>query len=331
MSAPISFSADDIVASLYRVVLGRDAETSGLRAHVASLETGGLDAKIREFINSAESSAIRNDRDCGFQDLNLSAGMRIDASVGDDGLSALWDHVRGVWSAYGKNDALWSVISEDRFLASNNPNDDLVREFYGNTFDLRYLLAFLQRAGMAPSDFPVLAEYGCGVGRVTKWLAQDFAHIKAFDVSQPHLEAAARHTTSAGLSNIEYILVDDRAALAELRNIDLFYSFIVLQHNPPPIILDILAHAFAGLNENGVALFQVPVFAKDYAFRIGTYWQDVAALKTMEVHFVSQASIFELARQHDMELIEVRPDHGIGNYDRWMSMTFLMQKRSARK
>ena len=52
----------------------------------------------------------------------------------------------------------------------------------------------------------------------------------------PHIDMARSIVAKAGLSNVEFIHVSRIDSLDALKNSDLFYSCIVLQHNPPPII-----------------------------------------------------------------------------------------------
>ena len=106
---------------------------------------------------------------------------------------------------------------------------------------------------------------------------------------------------------------------------------IVLQHNPPPIMTDILAAAFGGLKEGGCCFFQIPTYSANYSFSVESYWTDVAAKKEMEMHFLPQKNVLELARQHEVFPVEIQPDGAIGNQSRWISNTFLMRKARERK
>jgi len=106
----------------------------------------------------------------------------------------------------------------------------------------------------------------------------------------------------------------------------LFFSIIVLQHNPPPVILGVLEAAFAGLRPGGVAFFQVPTYAAGYSFELVHYMENEGRGKSMEMHFVPQADILRLAKAHGVQPLEIRSDEKIGNYHQWLSNTFLMRK-----
>ncbi len=77
----------------------------------------------------------------------------------------------------------------------------------------------------------------------------------------------------------------------------------------------------------GIAFFQVPTYGSGYKFALRGYLDGQYKKEEMEIHFVPQREIFQLLSRHNMLPIEVRQDHCIGNYDRWLSNTFLAQKR----
>ena len=276
---------------------------------------------------SPSMRALANRRLRASYDLNKGPPMAIETAVDAAALDRMWDHIAEVWSRLGDSEPLWSVLTNDRYLSKTRPTPETVAGFYDSgRGDRDYLLAFLARAGLSPAQFPILAEYGCGVGRTTRWLAATFTGVKAFDVSAPHLAMARQHLAQSGLANVDFVHLQQRDDLGQLAGIDLFFSLIVLQHNPPPVILDILDRAFAALNPGGVAFFQVPTYREGYRFSATGYWQDVASRTAMEIHFVPQAAIFDLAGRHGLRLLEVRNDNCLGSSDSTISNTFLMRK-----
>ena len=91
---------------------------------------------------------------------------------------------------------------------------------------------------------------------------------------------------------VEFRLVRDASDLAVPGGFDLFHSIITLQHNPPPLIAEILAAAFAGLNPGGDAFFQVPTYERGYRWDIKNYLSDLAPRGGMEMHVLPQSVIF---------------------------------------
>ena len=253
--------------------------------------------------------------------------MAVETAVTEAELEAMWTHIAEAWTGLGNNEPLWSVLSDPRYLTKSRPTLDAVKGFYDSgRGDRDYLFSFLGRAGLASNRFPVVAEYGCGVGRTTRWLAGSFDHIRAIDISTSHLAMARTHLDESEVTNVSFHHLAGREGLSHLAGVDLFFSVLVLQHNPPPLILDILDRAFAGLNPGGVAFFQLPTYSIDYDFSVSPYLQKTASKKSMEGHFVPQVEIFKLAQQHGLSVLEVRQDHCIGFAETVISNTFLMQK-----
>jgi SAM-dependent methyltransferase len=320
--------AREFITTLYQVFLSRDPDESGLFANLTELENGVPRAQIvRQLLQSAEFQATLGQH-VALYSLPSATPMRVDLSAAAEQENALWEHVAASWVDLGEHDPYRSVLNSPQWAADRMSAKRDVDAFYDTgKHDGDRLLNWITRNKLNVSNTATCAEYGCGVGRNTMWLARHFGRVIAFDISKPHLELASARAKVEGLSNIEFVHVRQASDLQRLEDIDLFYSIIVLQHNPPPIILAILKSAFEGLRPGGIAYFQVPTYSRDYAFDLQAYL-GVTEL-SMEMHFVPQRSIFELAHQHSMQPVEVTPDDMIGNADRWISTSFLMTKPSA--
>lgn len=317
--------SDAFVSALYGAFLRRAPDGEGLAFHKARFKEAGFQALIESFLYSAEYGSSK--MTAPSLDLNWAPPMRVQTDLANAELDRLWTHVGEVWTSYGVTDPYWSVLTDDRFRNANMEKRDVLEAFYSSGInDVNYLRAFLTRAGLALRPDMVVAEYGCGVGRVTQFLAKEVQRVLAFDISRPHLDAAHQYMEKEQCENVEYIHVTGRRDLDQLKNIDLFFSLIVLQHNPPPVILDILTKAFQGLRSGGIAFFQVPVYARDYEFDVSSFWAGDAARKSMEMHFVPQHIILRVAKENNLYPLQISPDHCVGNYERWLSNTFLLQK-----
>ena len=53
--------------------------------------------------------------------------------------------------------------------------------------------------------------------------------------------------------------------------VDLLYSVLVMQHNPPPVIAELLRAFLGRVNVGGFAFFQVPTYAENYEFTLDRY------------------------------------------------------------
>ena len=178
-----------------------------------------------------------------------------------------------------------------------------------------------------------MLEYGCGLGRVTAHLAQGFRQVIGIDISLPMLQAAKRWMEQHAISNVSFQVLDSLEAIDALPRCDLFFSLIVLQHSPPPIISRIIRNAVACLNPAGVALFQVPTYLRNYRFNAREVLSGQAsatfsaAHQQYEVHAIRQRDLFRIIREAGASLIEVIENSMLGSdYPGSMSNTLLVQK-----
>lgn len=333
VAVPAEAEAEAQVALAYRAVLRRDADPGGRARYTAALRDGHDMAWLVEVLaGSDEFRALANPDEFRvappapalarrLYPQDSAPPLQVQTDCGPGELQALWDRVAAVWSGLGEADAHWSVLTEDRFRAPVLDAAALAAFHETGEGEAQRLEAWLRRAGVPfPAD-RACAEYGCGVGRITRALARRFRRVVALDVSAPHLRAAAADLAAAGIGNAELLQVRGPADLAALDGVDLFYSVISLQHSPPPVIMDVLRWAFAGLRPGGCAFFQVPTYAAGYAWP-----SDAAVQEGMEMHFVPQRVILAAAHAAGLRALEVQPDWCIGRDDEWISNTFLLRK-----
>jgi hypothetical protein len=172
------FEAAEIVTSLYQSILRRPPDWRGLTSHARSLRQGApLDEIVQSFMSSTEFASVASSIIDRFP-LDSSGPQRVDLpSVGDE-QSDLWPHVAEVWSSYGTNDPYWSVLTDERYRAKNMGNTEVLEAFYASgANNIGRFEAWLARNELPLGQDMVCAEYGCGVGRCTLWLARKFRHV----------------------------------------------------------------------------------------------------------------------------------------------------------
>jgi trans-aconitate methyltransferase len=106
---------------------------------------------------------------------------------------------------------------------------------------------------------------------------------------------------------------------------DLWFSRIVLQHNSPPVMALILRRALSLLAPGGVAVFQVPTYAKNYSFRLDGYLNRIAGEGEIEMHVLPQPVVFAIAASAGCTPMEVLEDGSVGIAG-WQSSTFVFHK-----
>ena len=313
--------------SLHQAVLGREPSAAEVERYRALLLSGeDLGSLVGHLLRSREFAARAFQLHDRFP-LDRAGPTGVDTRCDEEQMRALWHHVATVWDNYGRTDPYWSVLTSEQWRAANMSREGALEQFYASgESDLQRLQAWLDRNGLTVGEDAVCAEYGCGVGRCTIWLARRFRRVLAFDVSQSHLEAARDWLGRHGVDNVDFILVRGPDDLKQIKNIDVFYSIIVLQHNPPPIIRAILDAAFSGIAPKGLAFFQVPTYALDYRFDLNKYMNGGAWAQHMEMHCLPQRKIFKLGQRHGLVPVEVQPDNLVGP-PQWISNCFLLQRK----
>lgn len=91
----------------------------------------------------------------------------------------------------------------------------------------------LVELGMSIESTDDVLEIGCGVGRITRVLAERGANVRALDVSERMLDGARE--LNPQLANVEWILGDGYSlAGIETSSVDVCHSHVVFQHIPDP-------------------------------------------------------------------------------------------------
>jgi SAM-dependent methyltransferase len=131
--------------------------------------------------------------------------------------------MREFWDARAAEDAFYFV---DNRLEYGRP--DAERFWAGGAEVLDVMLPPL---GVSVDPGDEIVEIGCGVGRVTRALAERGASVRAIDVSPAMLDRA--RALNPGLANVRWLLGDGRSLVeVESSSADVCFSFVVFQHLP---------------------------------------------------------------------------------------------------
>jgi SAM-dependent methyltransferase len=319
----------DDVAAAYHLLLGRAPESEqAIRAHLDCVDLAEL---RRRFMASAEfhqqMAAALSAAPSPIGRFRLAPPLSVDVEVSERDMTRLLQFVQSAWEELGRVAPHWSVITADVFRPETLGEN--IDAFYsGGAVSAQAYDAALARARIEHVVAGTCLELGCGVGRITGYLARRFERVIGVDISAAHLAYAKQHIADLGLSNVDFRHVNAPASLAELGAIDTFFSLIVLQHNPPPVIHALLAQVFAQLRIGGLAFFQVPVYADGYGFAISRYLAEhEGKMLGMEMHILPQRDLFDLLRASGMQVIEVSEDNETGS-PTYLSVTVLARKIS---
>jgi 2-polyprenyl-3-methyl-5-hydroxy-6-metoxy-1,4-benzoquinol methylase len=271
------------------------------------------------------------------QDLLLSSGaympvrsfddepeQTIDVEADQEALAALWQQVQPSWSRFGEVDPDWSVASEERFRTTLFEQN--AEQFYRTgQVDVERFQGWLRRNHIDASHLRTCLDFGCGTGRLARWLAGGFERVVACDFSPTHIQLASRRLRDLGLRNIDWRLLTSFSDLSHLAPVDAFVSIMVLQHDPPPLIGFLLRLLFRALNPRGIAFFQVPTFRRGYGFDLRLHLSRPPDAGAMQMHVFPQREVFRIAAEEGMQPLEVLPDNYVSEPD-GVSTTFLFQR-----
>lgn len=299
---PLQQVSEDIVRIAYRLFLNREAES----ADVVQQKLRECDNfyRLREaFISSDEFqlaispylSSLRKE----IRKQYYSPATHIEVNVPKDTLERLFERVRRQWKKLGEVDPYWAVISDERFRAASLEEKDL-EDFYASGEQSAELIdLYAEKTGTAiPAG--TCFELGCGVGRVTAFLAKRFEEVVAADISPGNLAICERYMEENSIRNVRTLLIDSPEQLSQLEEFDFFYSVITLQHNPPPVQEYFLQNILSRIRPGGACFFQTPSEFGAYHFNAEEFLSSAESL--MDMHCLPQPTVLSVLQQCGMAL-----------------------------
>lgn len=310
-------SRGDVIAA-YRLYLAREPESEDVISEkLRSCET------LRELRNTFVMSDEFREAVPSHAPLYWPR-IDVDVDIDESTLTRLFERIKTEWSRLGTSEPYWSVLSDEHFKISHFEQYD--REFFESGQEVvRIWQASLERNGISQDQFKSCLELGCGVGRVTRWLAPFFERVIGLDISINHIELAKDYLAAQGVENVSLRQMADMQSLIDVERVDSIFSILVLQHNPPPLIAWLIKHLLSKLRQGGVGFFQVPTYAVGYSFKVDEYLSKDYE-PGIEMHLLPQVMIFQLIEAANCTLIEMREDGFVG-LPGWISNSMLVRKK----
>jgi len=224
----------------------------------------------------------------------------------------LFDRICAQWTKLGDTEPHWSVLTNENYKFANFSEHE--EQFYKSGQAVVSMIeGTAKRAGLEINPAATVLELGCGTGRVTQALADVYAHVIAVDVSPGNLRLCKQELRQRGKSNVECVLLKSPSDIQSIPPVDFFFSILVLQHNPPPVIYYFLSEIFGKIRESGSVLFQVPTHTPGYSFNVSQYLESPVPL--MEMHCLPMRAVFSLFAKNRLTPVEVLMDNGrIGSH-----------------
>lgn len=296
------------VAAGYRFILGRDPESEGVIDGHVDNHKDIYDLR-KTLLNSKEfkSQGAINGLAHGYSSLPCRVDTEVDASL----MSQLVERVRGQWSRLGEEEPYWGVLTNERYK-SGRMDDDALADFRSSGLETASLIDSAIQRGIPSTVGGTCVELGCGVGRVTRYLASRFEKVIAIDISPGNLTICEKYMENEGITNVETVLLKSLDDLNLIEYFDWFFSVIVLQHNSPPIQRKILEALLPRIRSGGAFVFQTVSDLPGYEFIVEQYLATDDSV--MEIHALPQRTVFKLLADASLELNAARMDPWVGAY-----------------
>ena len=252
--------------------------------------------------------------------------MVIEEELSAPDLERLYNHIQRVWEHLGDTEPHWSVLSSETVRSNNISKDSEITFFETGRESAEILFGTLTRNGIDPNSYTTCLEYGCGLGRVTHALATRFHKVFGYDISRSHLRCARKYLDKSNISNVTLQHVLGVRDIQDLPKVDLVYSVIVLQHNPPPIINLIVRELIKCLSPGGVAFFQIPTYIQGYCFDLKHYLDNQGEKSEIEMHVLPQSKVLDIVYSEGGRVVEILEDGWAGRGKGLRSNTFVVKK-----
>lgn len=318
------------VTLAYQLLLGRDPESSDIVNNLCQ-SVHSIPVLRESFMASSEfrngmGKILDKHHDVQQRHPFHLPRIPVEADISDDFLKKMFDRIKYEWTHLGDVEPYWSTITQPQYHLDRFEENR--QQFYDSgKYVLDIFFAALRRNNINPSSIQSCLELGCGVGRVSSFLAQSFPKLIAADISMPHLLIAKAWMKGQAFTNVEFIHLDDPRAMHQFPNVDVILSVITLQHNPPPVMAWMLRNLLSILNSGGVAYIQIPTYRNGYLFEAERYLQTTQP-NTLEMHFLPQHEVFRAISESGSICLEIREDAMVGDESQMLSNTFLIQKNT---
>lgn len=305
-----NLSETELVTSFYRALLGRNPENENVVDEKVSSHSS-----VDEILTSLLTSDEFRNRHFGevihdyLRSAHFEGKNNIETNVSPEVLEKMFARIQAGWQRLGDTEPFWSVLTSDDFKMANF-NENIEAFLASGRKNMRWFENVAHRNYIKLSKSQTCFELGCGVGRVTLPLSKTFKTVTGVDVSKGNLKECEALVAKSGNTNIKTQLLNTIKELENIENFDVFYSIIVLQHNPPPVQKFMLEVILSKVNPGGIAYFQIPTSMPKYSFSAKKYLRHQK--DDMEMHALPMQEVFDILAKNGFSVLEVFQDHFTG-------------------
>jgi SAM-dependent methyltransferase len=223
------------------------------------------------------------------------------------------------WNDLARLDAMWSILSNRGTKYGRWSKENFM---HTGSLEVNHLLSKVKKLGF-PKKNGLALDFGCGVGRVSRYLAQHFELVVGVDISLVMLGKA--RSLNQDLSNLAFVQTSDPAlSCFPPRSFDLIYCSRVLQHMPseelasqylsslarllaPEGLLYVQMPARIGLSRRILSRRMLYEPLRRLGVAPGTLYR-VLGLHPMNLVTLEEREVLRILAQEDLQALEVEPD-----------------------
>jgi len=156
------------------------------------------------------------------------------------------------WEELGNLNPLWSILTTHREW-------DLNEFFLTGEKEIQAVMVRAKQLGY-PRIYESALDFGCGVGRLTRVLANYFPKCYGVDIAESMI-ALAKELNQSSMGCIFCVNSEPHLQMFSDNSFDMVYTNIVLQHLPNTQIIKLYIDEFTRiLKEGGLLVFQLPSY-----------------------------------------------------------------------
>lgn len=160
------------------------------------------------------------------------------------------------WELFGRRDPMFGVLSDPTKQHGRWEVDEFFESGRAHVAKLFRTLA----AHDAPFTAGRALDFGCGVGRLTRPIAERFEQTIGIDVAPSMIALARRHNTDPARCSFQVNRDPDLRAF-QSGTFDFVHSCLVLQHIPPAVSVRYIGEFLRVARPGGLVVFQAPAQA----------------------------------------------------------------------
>jgi ubiquinone/menaquinone biosynthesis C-methylase UbiE len=239
------------------------------------------------------------------------------------------------WDKYGKVDPLWTILTYEGKEGNNWDEDEF---FQTGKEEISGVMKSVNELNHPLTKGKAL-DFGCGVGRLSQALAEEFDEVVGVDIAPSMIELAGKYNKHA--EKCKYFVNDaDDLSRFDDDTFDFIYTNIVLQHIEPKYTKLYIQEFIRVLKPNGLLIFQqpsgkadeqtfkgkikrtitrvVPSKLLDYLFKL-KYGQ-----LRMDVFGIPEQEMEDLILAKNAKLLSSSKNENTGN--NWISVSYIVTK-----